>query len=537
MSQEKKTPKISTHGQPYAKATSISARLGQLQFHRSGKFRVVQVADLQEGPRVCADTIHLLGAMCDIARPDIVIFTGNQIAGYNRAFAPTYRSRRWPTLEDGVFSPLKENNIKKLALSPGSLTHSVKQEGHSNINYAQAVEYTRKLVIQQAEQFLKPLMDRGIPFAITYGNHDFQCGLSNEELDDIYRTFSNCVNPLRVEDPLLKDREVARHIKDYAAILPHQECTYFSTGTFTLPVLDVERKNVIAALTLVNSGDYSLEGGYGGPSYEVLNWLRESGSVEGVKPLVFQHFPIEKMYSLLKVVPPETAYSVRGYPPYEKKSFILDPAKTQKDDYLGEAISMCARGKEEFDILKNHYIGLFAGHDHRNGFVGRIDGVLLGTTPTAGFGSYGPPPSRRAVRYIEFDIRHPEAPRTELLEFGDLVGQTKSRSAYTFSLLEKNSLAVGSNGFAERSSDSAYQQQESNEGSELLVPPRILSKTNKYTIDSIKSGSRGGSSLESQNISQENDRNVINRRTLHQQEKEMLIRDLRAAINEVKTNF
>ena len=44
-------------------------------------------------------------------------------------------------------------------------------------------------------QFTEPLAARGIPWAVTYGNHDFQCGLSNAELDGIYREFPGCVNP------------------------------------------------------------------------------------------------------------------------------------------------------------------------------------------------------------------------------------------------------------------------------------------------------------------------------------------------------
>ena len=44
-------------------------------------------------------------------------------------------------------------------------------------------------------QFTEPLAARGIPWAVTYGNHDFQCGLNNAELDGIYREFPGCVNP------------------------------------------------------------------------------------------------------------------------------------------------------------------------------------------------------------------------------------------------------------------------------------------------------------------------------------------------------
>lgn len=74
---------------------SVSARLGRLQFHESGKFRVLQFADIQDGPKVSSDTIRLIEASLDTTRPDIAIFTGNQIAGYDTAYADTFRKRRW----------------------------------------------------------------------------------------------------------------------------------------------------------------------------------------------------------------------------------------------------------------------------------------------------------------------------------------------------------------------------------------------------------------------------------------------------------
>ena len=69
----------SASGPDDERPVSISARLGRLQFHRSGKFRVLQLADIQDGPKVSKDTIRLIEASLDAARPDVVIFTGNQI--------------------------------------------------------------------------------------------------------------------------------------------------------------------------------------------------------------------------------------------------------------------------------------------------------------------------------------------------------------------------------------------------------------------------------------------------------------------------
>ena len=60
--------------------------------------------------------------------------------------------------------------------------------------------------------------------------------------------------------------------------------------------------------------------------------------------------------------------------------------------------------------------------------------MLLIATPTCGFSSYGPEPAKRGVRLLEFDIRHPFEPRTQMLEFGNLVGKPSTKKAYTYGL-------------------------------------------------------------------------------------------------------
>jgi len=80
---------------------SISARLGRLQFHHSGKFRVL--TDCRY-PRRCQGYPKIrclcIEASLDATRPDIVIFSGNQIAGYDPAFAKSFRKRRWCEEDD-----------------------------------------------------------------------------------------------------------------------------------------------------------------------------------------------------------------------------------------------------------------------------------------------------------------------------------------------------------------------------------------------------------------------------------------------------
>ncbi|WP_245531836.1 metallophosphoesterase [Alloscardovia criceti] len=370
-----------------ASSTSVSARLGQLQFHASGKFRVLQVSDIQTGPKVSKDTVRLIAAACDAARPDIVIFTGNQIAGYDSAYTSTFVKRRWTP--------------KRTTVSP------------------EDKEATKQLVRGSLAQFLKPLVDRAIPFAVTFGNHDFQCGLSLEEMVELYREFPGCTNPTAASAQAV---ELLANQKIYASSEP---------GTFALPVRDQYNEKNLIGLTLVNSGDYAPEGGYASPSVVAMKFLKTAARDMNVRAMAFQHMPVHKFYQLLTAVPATTVNAIQGYRSFENQSFVLDETKTYAGSYLGEGISCPDKDSGEFRCLQDHnYFALAAGHDHRNALAGVVEGMVLASTPTAGFNTYGPAPERRGVRLFEFDIRHPYEPRTQLLEFGELVGKPSGNKAY-----------------------------------------------------------------------------------------------------------
>ena len=103
---------------------------------RNGKFRLMQIADTQEIPSVSPDTIKLISAALDSEKPDLVVFTGDQIKGYSTFF--------------------------------------LGEKGKTN------VESTLKALI-------KPLEERNIPFTVTFGNHDGEAALNNSEQFEIYK--------------------------------------------------------------------------------------------------------------------------------------------------------------------------------------------------------------------------------------------------------------------------------------------------------------------------------------------------------------
>lgn len=106
-----------------------------LQF-KNGKFKIMQIADTQEKAVVNPDTIKLISMALDKEKPDLVVFTGDQVMGYSASF--------------------KKNTKERIKGTITALT--------------------------------EPLSQRGIPFCATFGNHDDNCGVSNkEQMETIYK--------------------------------------------------------------------------------------------------------------------------------------------------------------------------------------------------------------------------------------------------------------------------------------------------------------------------------------------------------------
>ena len=102
-------------------------------------FKIMQIADVQEGEKISPDTIALINAALDKERPDLVVYSGDQIWGYSH------------------FRGSKEKVEKAL------------------------------------REITNPVTSRGIPFSICFGNHDRQVGVSNKEQFEIYKKIDDFI--------------------------------------------------------------------------------------------------------------------------------------------------------------------------------------------------------------------------------------------------------------------------------------------------------------------------------------------------------
>ncbi len=114
----------------------------QLKFN-NGKFRIMQIADVQDTQRTSEATVRFIREALKAAKPDLVVFTGDQIKGYG-------------------FNMMGGDSKKKVA--------------------------------QCLNNLLVPLDETGIPFTYVFGNHDDQAfSISKQEQAEIYGAHESCV--------------------------------------------------------------------------------------------------------------------------------------------------------------------------------------------------------------------------------------------------------------------------------------------------------------------------------------------------------
>lgn len=114
----------------------------ELKFN-NGKFRIMQIADVQDTQRTSDATVRFIREALKKAKPDLVVFTGDQVKGYG-------------------FNLMGGDNKKK--------------------------------VTECINKFLTPLDETGIPFTFVFGNHDDQAfSISKKEQLEIYSSHENCV--------------------------------------------------------------------------------------------------------------------------------------------------------------------------------------------------------------------------------------------------------------------------------------------------------------------------------------------------------
>ena len=292
---------------------------GELRFREDGTFTIVQFNDTQDGPRTDRRTIALQEAVLDDVAPDFALINGDVIDG-----SPT-----------------------------------------SALEAKQAIN-----------NVVRPMEDRGIPWALTFGNHDEdsseRTGMDESAYLDFVRQYSHNLNTPGAGG-------------------------ITGSGNQVLTVRPSRDKGDAFALWLLDSGRYAPEqiAGQDFEGYPDWDWLRPdqvqwylstSAALErrnrGLVPgLVFQHIALwEHRFAWFASVDARTeADHARAV---QKHSIV---GERNEDECPGPFNSgMFAAMLQRGDVK-----GLFVGHDHINTYVADYYGIQLGYAPGTGFGTYG----------------------------------------------------------------------------------------------------------------------------------------------------
>lgn len=358
-----------------AAAEGNAQTVDALRFGDGGKFTILQISDTQDTDSLSKDTYKMITAALDQVQPDLVIFTGDQLEGYS----PTFK------------------------ISP------------------------EKKVKSAIDALVAPLAEREVPFAVAFGNHDAQSGISKEAQMAMYASYPNCVS--RDEGDLLE-----------------------GCGTNRLPVMSSDGKKTAFNLFVIDSLEHAREGGYAHVSTGQIEFCREEAEKSArenggktVPSMVFQHIAVPEIYDALKETDECTGGAVEGFRTHSGRYYILDRTnlvgENTENYFLREAPCPPDVNSGQFDawLASGDVIAAFFGHDHSNNFVSEYRGIDLGYCPTSGFNAYGDG-YNRGVRVIELDENTPAEYRTYTLLYDDLV-EEELQEAFAFRVVENTPIS------------------------------------------------------------------------------------------------
>lgn len=324
---------------------------------KGDEFRIMQIADTQEGGKVSPDTLNLINTAIEREKPDLIVYSGDQIWG-KASF---------------------NGNAEKVERVLRELTY--------------------------------PAVSRKIPFAICFGNHDRQVGLTNREQFAIYKKIDCFVG--------------------------ESEPGIDGCANQVIEIADGDEPKFL--LYLIDSHS-SLSIGYDNVHANQIEWYqnvrdnyeRKYGHV--INSIVIQHIPVPEVMELLLEVKKNVKGAQQGFRNHAGKWYILNRDKVNKEGFMKESPADPMENSGEFDAMaeKGDVKGIYFGHDHNNSFNGKVRGIDLGYTQGAGFHVYGPGLDR-GVRMI--NLKKDGTYNTYDVRYRDIIGK-KVKEKLRFCILQ-----------------------------------------------------------------------------------------------------
>lgn len=313
-------PAVAT-AQPQDNDARPTARRMPLSFNSDGRFRIVQFNDTQDDHLTDRRTIEFMGRVLDEEQPDFALINGDVITG-------------GPSTDLEVYQAI--NNV------------------------------------------VMPMESRGIPWAVTFGNHDE---------DSTEQAGTSVFEPQMVE-----------FVRQYEHNLnPTDEDGLYGSSNGQLLISDSQGNDPAFAIWLLDSGRYAPDTLAGQstdplPSYdwirpEQIRWYtdlsRDTEERFGrkVPGLMYFHIPTFEHRDMWYGGPYEMDEASHAEAA-ERHGIV---GVKNEGVYVGAFNSgIYAAALERGDVL-----GIYCGHDHINTYMGNYYGIELGYGPGTGFAPYG----------------------------------------------------------------------------------------------------------------------------------------------------
>lgn len=348
---------------------------------KNGKYRIMQYADIQDDHLIEPRSVELMKAALDAYKPDLVVFSGDNITGGEIA-----------------------NNSQ---------------------------------VRQAINNIVLPVEARHIPWIATFGNHDEDSKgagggavtMGEPEQYRYYRSFSCNVNPVSAPDISGNSNAVVLvYGSEYDSGKPKYAIWVLDTGRYPPNPDEV-------AGQLINARDNTWDH----LKIDQVNWYRRKSQQfekvfgEKIPGLMWFHHPTPEFDYMWNndfgTGHPTDQDGIDNpvIPPYSAND--PEPNTYNRHKIVGERNECVCTGPFNAGIYttvreRGDVKGIFVGHDHVNNYHGNYHGVYLGYAASAGFGTYGLSGAEthrmRGVRVFDIEEDNREVFRTYMVLASEL---------------------------------------------------------------------------------------------------------------------
>lgn len=312
----------------FAFADSESVKDTDLKFN-DGKFTILHITDPQDDHHPAYDMTNFVRLAISRTNPDLVVFTGDIVED-----------------KRGADTGIDDEDTRE-----GVCVYDV----DGKIIYDQTLANTKVA----ADAVLSIINDAEIPFVIAQGNNDHICGITNEDWLKIFSEYEYCLTKDMSSDDL--DR-----IDFNTEIKNNNGKTIFNIWCFDTGTKGVDKQQI----------DWYVQ---------KSNELKSANDGKPVPSFVFQHIYTSDIGNLFERCNAwDDGAIVNGIGFYRLNR---DKATGHYEDVIkpGKKSNQFKAWKSQGDVL-----GVYFGHEHYEGYTGKVDGIELGFTYGCEFAKSGP---------------------------------------------------------------------------------------------------------------------------------------------------